>query len=230
MEPLKQRKPLAEDVADRVREEILSGGLGQGERLVEARIAAQLGVSRGPVREALKLLRAEGLVEERPHRGTYVTSLSVRDVRDIYDLRAAIESAAARLVVLRGADADLRSMRRLFDQLVAAAERGDLPAISAADLAFHDTLCSVSGNRLMHRVFDRHVPLLRSLIRLDGVIYAAHADIASEHEPLVMALEARDGHRRRAFPQAHRARARSGRRLHRAPLWRAVRAMRIRRG
>jgi GntR family transcriptional regulator, gluconate operon transcriptional repressor len=192
MEPLKQRKPLAEDVADRVREEILSGGLEPGERLVEARIAGQLGVSRGPVREALKLLRAEGLVDERPHRGTFVTSLSVRDVRDIYDLRAAIESAAARLVAVRGTDADLRSMRRHFDQLVSAAASGDLASISAADLAFHDTLCSVSGNRRMHRVFDRNVPLLRSLIRLDGVIYAARADIASEHEPLVLALEARD--------------------------------------
>jgi DNA-binding GntR family transcriptional regulator len=192
MEPLKQRKPLAEDVADRVREEILSGRLEPGERLVEARIAAQLGISRGPVREALKLLRAEGLVDERPHHGTYVTRLSARDVRDLYDLRAAIESAAARLVALRRTDADLRSMRRLFEQLVAAADSGDIAAISSADLAFHDTLCRVSGNRRIHRVFDRHVPLLRSLIRLDGVIYASYTDIASEHEPLLLALESGD--------------------------------------
>jgi GntR family transcriptional regulator, gluconate operon transcriptional repressor len=192
MEPLKQRKPLAEDVADRVREEILSGGFEPGERLVEARIAAQLGISRGPVREALKLLRAEGLVDERPHHGTYVTRFSVRDVRDIYDLRAAIESAAARLVALRRADADLRSMRRLFERLVAAADSGDVAAVSGADLAFHDTLCRVSGNRRIHRVFERHVPLLRSLIRLDEFIYRSYSDIASEHEPLLLALESGD--------------------------------------
>ena len=192
MEPLKQRKPLAEDVADRLREEVLSGGFEPGQRLVEAKIAAQLGISRGPVREALKLLRAEGYVDERPHHGTYVTRLSVRDIRDIYDLRAAIESAAARLVALHRADPDLRSMRRLFERLVAAADSGDVAAVSGADLAFHDTPCRVSGNRRIHRVFERHVPLLRSIIRLDGFIYGSYSDIASEHEPLLLALESGD--------------------------------------
>ena len=72
MRPLRARKPLAEEAADQIREEILAGRLGQGERLVEVRIADALNISRGPVREAFKLLRAEGLLNEEQNRGTYV--------------------------------------------------------------------------------------------------------------------------------------------------------------
>jgi len=97
MRPLRSRRPLAEEAADQIRDEILAGRLGQGERLVETRIAEALNISRGPVREAFKLLRAEGLVREERNRGTYVVSLSSADIHEIYDLRAAIESRAAGL-------------------------------------------------------------------------------------------------------------------------------------
>jgi DNA-binding GntR family transcriptional regulator len=208
MRPLKARRLLAEDVADRIREEILAGGFDQGERLVEATIATQLGISRGPVREALKLLRAEGLVREEPHRGTFVVRLSGDDVRDIYDLRAAIEGRAARLVAMHGRPADLRALRRLYDQLVAAADSGDVAATSLADLAFHDALCKLSGNRCLHEVFVRHVPLLRGLMRLDEYIYRSFGDIANEHEPLMEALESGDADLAAERFRAHVDRAR----------------------
>ena len=145
MRPLQTRKLLAEDVADRIREEILSGGFAQGERLVEAGIAQQLGVSRGPVREAFKLLRAEGLVNEEPHRGTFVVRLTSDDVREIYDLRAA-PRGARRASSSRGARraADLRAVRRLLDRLLQAAEDGDVAVVSQADLAFHEGVCQLS--------------------------------------------------------------------------------------
>src|SRR5438477_9433205 len=98
LQPLEVSRSLAEDAADRIREQILGGGFRQGEHLVESRIAQQLNVSRGPVREAFKLLRAEGLLEEEPRRGTFVVRLSSSDVSEIYGLRAAIEGRAARLI------------------------------------------------------------------------------------------------------------------------------------
>ncbi len=192
MRPLQTRKLLAEDVADRVREDILSGHLPQGTRLVEAGIARELGVSRGPVREAFKLLRAEGLVNEEPHRGTFVVRLTGADVREIYDLRAAIEARAAKQLVTGARGRDLRTMRRLLERLLSAAEAGDVVAVSRADLAFHEGVCRLSGNRRLHGVFTRHVPALRSLMRLDEYIYRSLDDIAVEHEPLMAALESGD--------------------------------------
>jgi len=192
MRPLQTRKLLAEDVADRIREEILSGDFAQGERLVEAGIAQELGVSRGPVREAFKLLRAEGLVNEEPHRGTFVMRLTGADVREIYDLRAALEARAAKQLVERGRGSDLRTLRRLLERLLGAAEMGDVAVVSQADLAFHEGVCRLTGNRRLHEVFRRHVPVLRSLMKLDEYIYRSLDDIAVEHEPLMTALESGD--------------------------------------
>src|SRR4026208_1562785 len=115
--PLAAPRSLAEDAADRIRAQILSGGFSQGEHLVEAKIAEQLAISRGPVREAFKLLRAEGLLKEEPRRGTFVVSLTADDVREIYGLRAALEGRAARLLA-RGRDTKaLARVRELAGQI-----------------------------------------------------------------------------------------------------------------
>ncbi len=98
--PIDTGRSLAENAADRIREQVLIGGYRQGQHLVEAKIAEELQISRGPVREAFKMLRAEGLLNEEPRRGTFVVSITAQDVRDIYGLRAAIEGAAARQLCL----------------------------------------------------------------------------------------------------------------------------------
>ncbi len=192
MRPLRARKPLAEEAADQIRQDILAGRLGQGERLVELRVATALNISRGPVREAFKLLRAEGLLQEEPNRGTYVVRLSHDDVREIYDLRAAIESRAAKLLARAGRPGDLDELRRALDELERAADRRDVTAVSRTDLAFHETLCRLTGNGRLHAVFMRHVPVVRTLIRLDEHLYASPEEIAGEHRPMLEAIEARD--------------------------------------
>ena len=106
---------LSERSAELIRERILAGDFASGDRLVEAKIAEQLGISRGPLREALKQLAAEGLVREEPRRGTFVATPTADDVRDIYDLRAAIEGRATRLVIANGDPAALEALRRAVD-------------------------------------------------------------------------------------------------------------------
>lgn len=190
--PLQAPRSLVEDAADRIREQILSGGFRQGQRLVETRIAEQLSVSRGPVREAFKLLRAEGLVQEEPRRGTFVVSLSSRDVHEIYGLRAAIEGRAALIVAGRGDPDDLAELRRLLEALEAAVADPAGDSVLQCDLAFHDGLCRLSGNTRLHEVFVRYVPVLRTMLRLDERVYPSLEEIAEQHRRLVATIEAGD--------------------------------------
>jgi DNA-binding GntR family transcriptional regulator len=192
MRPLRSRKPLAEEAADQIRDEILAGRLGQGERLVETRIAEALNISRGPVREAFKLLRAEGLVREERNRGTYVVSLSSSDIHEIYDLRTAVESRAAKLLARRGHPAEIDELKRALGDLEEAAGRADVAAVSRTDLAFHETVCRLTGNQRLHAVFMRYVPIVRTVIRLDEYLYRSPGEIADEHRPLLAAIEERD--------------------------------------
>lgn len=192
MKPLRTRRSLAQDVAERIEEEILAGRFRPGEHLVEARIAEQLGISRGPVREALRLLSAEGLLKGELGRGTSVVRLSSTDVREIYELRLALETRAVRVIATRHRKADLRELRRLSERLERAAADGDVGAVSRADLAFHEAVCRLTGNRRLHAVFVRHVPLLAALIRLDEQLYRAPGTIVEQHRPLLAAMEAAD--------------------------------------
>lgn len=192
MAPLAAPRSLAEDAADRIREQILSGGFGQGEHLVEAKIAEQLAISRGPVREAFKLLRAEGLLKEEPRRGTFVVSLSADDVREIYGLRAALEGRAARMLARSRDPEALEHLRDLLDQIDAAVDGGDAGAVSKADLAFHQGLCQMCGNTRILEVFDRYVPTLRGLLRLDELVLRSLGDVPLQHRPLLEAVEAGD--------------------------------------
>ena len=184
---------LAERSAELIRERILAGDFASGDRLVEAKLAEQLGISRGPLREALKQLAAEGLVREEPRRGTFVATPTAEDVKDIYDLRAAIEGRAARLVIASGDPAAIGALRRAADGIRAAAEAGDLQLLSRTDYEFHETLCRVSGNRRLHEVFVRNASALRVLLRLEEErFYESFVEVSGEHRELLAAVEAGD--------------------------------------
>ena len=192
LRPLEAPRSLAEDAAHRIREQILGGGFKQGEHLVEAKIAEQLNISRGPVREAFKLLRAEGLLKEEPRRGTFVVNLTGKDVLEIYGLRAALEGRAGRVVARSQDPAALARLRELVDEIDRAVATGDAVAASRADLAFHEGLCELCGNSRIHDVFMRYVPTLRGLLRLDERVIRSLDEISLQHRPLVDAIEAGD--------------------------------------
>jgi len=192
LRPLPSPRSLVQDAADMIREQILEGGFQQGEHLVEARIAQQLHVSRGPVREAFKLLRAEGLLAEEPRRGTFVVNLTSDDVRAIYGLRAAIEGRAARMLASARAPDDLTQVRSLPEGIESAVRSGNGGDVFRRDLEFHDGLCRLSGNARIHEVFVRYVPMLRALLRLDERVLPSLDEAALQHRPLVQAIEAGD--------------------------------------
>lgn len=194
---------LAADAADILRDEILAGGLVRGTHLVEAKIAAQLNVSRGTVREAFRVLTVEGLIVEGTRRGAFVVSLTAADVREIYDVRAAIEGRAAQLIVRAGHPRVLDELEAIVAAIEAAARAGDVAAVRGRDLDFHEAVCLLSGNRRLHEVFLRHVPAVQTLIRYDDRLHFSLETTAAQHRPLLDALRGGDPEAAgRAF-QAH---------------------------
>jgi DNA-binding GntR family transcriptional regulator len=192
LSPLVVPRKLAADAAAILREQILAGGLRRGTHLVEAKLASRLGVSRGTIREAFKTLVADGLIEEEPRRGAFVVTLSADDVREIYEVRAAVESSAARLLARRADAEAIEELAAVVAEIRAAARSGDLPAVRRADLRFHERLCALSGNGRIHEIFVRYVPVIQTLLHFDELPYASLDVSAEEHRTLLDAIESRD--------------------------------------
>ena len=149
---LPENRSLAVDIAERLRSAILDGHFGPGERLREEELARSMGVSRGPVREALARLEREGLLVIRRNRGAVVAQLSREDLEEVYTLRVAIERLAVQRAVTGGDDQALARMQAVVDEIGEAAARG-ISELEAAelDLRFHDLIYKVANHR---RVLD----------------------------------------------------------------------------
>ena len=149
-----------------LRDAIVSGVLAPGEQLRDAELAARVGLSRTPVREALARLTDEGLVESKPHAYTRVTPLERRDCQDAYVVLRALQELAVREAVPRLTPAHLQVMRAANEQFAAALDAGDVDAALAADDAFHGALLTASGNRALVAAIERLLPQIRRLERL----------------------------------------------------------------
>jgi DNA-binding GntR family transcriptional regulator len=187
------RRALYEDVAEQLRQRIFARDLEPGEWIDELKIAAELGISRTPLREALKVLAVEGLVAMKPRRGAYVAETSREDVTHVYHLLAVLESDAAAEVARNATDAQLAELQALHDRLERQVKQRD--AFFATNEAFHLKLLEIAGNRWRRQIvvdlrkimkINRHHSLFRQG-RLE--------DSLAEHRVLMSALHARDGRR-----------------------------------
>lgn len=190
--PLKRvrRTSVAESAYEAIRDSILQGRYPPGEQLVEARLASELGVSRGPVREALGRLTEDGMLVDILHRGTFVREFEAADLIDIYNVRIGLESVAVRLMI--GAGRSVRPLVSLVEDMRKAARANDLSRLSRAEFRFHETLCELSGNYLLASVYRSISSQVQMVLSLDNASYLDPQEIADEHVPLIDAIEAGD--------------------------------------
>lgn len=153
---------LGDEVAHTLRTMIISGRLARGTHLVEAALAARFEVSRGPIRDALRVVEAEGLVESR-RRGVYVTGHTVEDLEELYSLREAIESLALRLAVGRASPGEWVVAERAVETMRQAAAAEDPDAFAAADLEFHSEFYRLSRHRRVWSVWEQYRPTLAAV-------------------------------------------------------------------
>ncbi|KAA9158552.1 GntR family transcriptional regulator [Amycolatopsis acidicola] len=195
-----RRRGLAEEAADRIREEILSGRVPPGSALREVELAASLEVSRGSVREGLALLEREGLVRSVWHKGTRVIELTEADVEEVYAVRAALDRLAAVTAAGRGENLDE------LDRLVAAmAEENDGTRLLSLDLDFHEAVYRAAGNRRLleawHAVRSQVYLFQSHRIRYGHEHYAAR--VVHEHRELAELIRAGDTERLAAVAEEH---------------------------
>lgn len=180
-----RRRPLRKIVFTALRQAIMRGDLKPGDRLREAQIAEQMGVSRAPVREAIRDLESEGIVVSRTHRGAFVTELTGSDLWEIYTLRAALESMAVEIVTQQASPGLLATLRESIAEMRAAVQEGDIDRLVALDIAFHETLCRRSNHTRLFDIWSSMISQIRACIGLTHTLYLPAEDIIRLHVELV---------------------------------------------
>jgi DNA-binding GntR family transcriptional regulator len=185
------RSVLADQVKAHLLQAILAGRYPPDARIVETRIARELGTSQAPVREALRGLEALGVVEITPFRGTRVRRPSRSELLEAYAVRSELESLGARLAVPRMTDADLRELAVYCEQMQRAVDTGDREALAGADASFHGRIVQLAANQTLERVWRSLEPFSRTYLTL--VVPGSDAQWAADlHVPILTALQQRD--------------------------------------
>jgi DNA-binding GntR family transcriptional regulator len=186
------RRSLHDEVASRVRDMIIEGSLAPGARIYEEQLAKALGVSRTPMREALKTLASEGLIELAAARGAVVKRFSPKDVRDMLDVLAVLESFAARLACKAASDEQIAELRALHDRMTGFFKARNRLEYYKLNQEFHSGVLRLSGNAALQ---SAHLAIQA---RLKRIRYIGNSeprkwdDAMSEHEEMIRRLEARD--------------------------------------
>ncbi len=185
-------EPLRLRVATVIRDAILSGSLLPGAPLVEKAIAEDLDISRAPVREAIRTLAKEGLVESIPYKGSRVRVLHARDVHEVYSIRGLLERYAVRQVLAAEPAVDLTPLDTACAAMEAAAAAGDAQALTAADERFHEGLIALPDHELLLGIWNLIELRARHAMALRNVQMGDLGVVAANHRAIVAALRAGD--------------------------------------
>jgi len=190
-------------VYDHLRDEIMGDRLPPGTELSEVALSRELAVSRGPIREAIGRLAAEGLVTVRPRRGAEVRSITPEELIDSYQVREALEVLAVRLAVPGITDAELADLDELVDRMSEHAKNGAVGDFFIANVAFHELLCELSGNSKLLEVYRR---LAGEIGRFQARTLALRGSLdgsVTEHRAILAAIRLRDADKAAELTSAH---------------------------
>lgn len=183
---------MAYEVAKRLSKLIEDGVLPAGTRLVELDLARQLGVSRGPLREALRILETMAIVDAVPGRGCYVAALSRADARELYSLRILLEPEAAKLAAGRHSSQDIEILQEIFASMLSSFEKKDYSALEGADMRFHQKIWEMSANRRLRQTLDGLVNVIRRYHSMQTHLYQSPMVGVTDHGEILAAISQRE--------------------------------------
>jgi len=189
---LLQSSSLTTVVQQEIERTILSGELAPGAKLIEAALAERLGVSRGPVREAFRMLEEAGLVRQEKNRGVFVRHIPLDEAMEIFEMRAMMDEAVGRKLAAAVTPEQMKQMRAMVDEMERAVKAGDVDGYHLLNLQFHDRLVEFSGNRkliALYRKLINELSLFRRLNLSDG---KQLPQSAQEHRAILKAIASGD--------------------------------------
>lgn len=200
---LNDYKPLREVIFNTLREAIIVGELKPGERLMEVQLADKMGVSRTPVREAIRKLELEGLVEMLPRKGAHVADLSIKDIMDVLEVRSTLDGLASSLSAARITDEEIKELKHLHTQFVNYVEKDNMQGLIKKDVEFHDIIYRSSRNDKLIQISNN----LREQVQRFRVIYikdySSSRELIKEHTEICDAITGRDAAAAMNFAHKH---------------------------
>ena len=148
-----KRATLTDQVLKEIREAIRCGKLKPGERLIEMQLAEEMQISRFPIREALRYLEKEGLVETKPFKGSHVAQFTEKDMEELYSLRSSLEELAVRILIENLDEKKIKELETIIQSMQKASLNGNLDQMISEDLRFHQTICELSGHRKLLEIW-----------------------------------------------------------------------------
>lgn len=196
-------KPLRDVVFENLRTAILEGNLKAGQRLMEVQLAEQLGVSRTPIREAIRKLELEGLVVMLPRKGAYVANMSFKDLIDVLEIRASLEGLAAFLAAERRRDEDIEELERVAKEFETSVREADIDNVLKKDVEFHEKIFLMANNKKLYQL----ITSLWEQVHRFRVTYVSNYDaslsLVDEHKRILEAVKSGDSELAKKYATEH---------------------------
>ena len=187
-----KRATLTNRALKEIRAAIRNGKLKPGERLVEMQLAEEMQISRFPIREALRYLEKEGLVETKPFKGTHVARFTERDMEELYSLRSSLEELAVRILIENLDEKKIKKLETIIQSMQKASQTGNLDQMIFEDLGFHQTICELSGHRKLLEVWRTLESQLQVFLTIEKDFFETAYQYVSTHDPIMEAIKHRN--------------------------------------